>query len=80
MYDVAVPQDVEVILAGAIAQTMTDPPAYDADELPASTTSEVKVPCTGGEVAGADGPMISVVMVNVVEKPGGSPVPVPDVH
>ena len=79
-YCVAVPQDVDVICAGAIAQTVTDPPAYDADALPASTTREVKIPCTGGDVAGAEGPRMAVVTVNVVEKPGGSPVPVPDVH
>jgi hypothetical protein len=70
---------VTATVAGAIVHTVKLEPAYEPDPLEESTTSVVKVPETGGEVAAEVGP-VSVPNCSVVVKPGGKPVPDPSVH
>jgi len=63
----------------AIVHSLKLEPAYDPEPTLESTTSVVKVPRTGGELAAEVGP-VSEVRLRVVLKPGGRPVPVPSVH
>jgi len=68
-----------VTVVAAIVHSLKDPPAYDPEPTLESTTSVVKVPWTGGDVAAEAGP-VSPPRRIVSVKPGGRPVPVPEVH
>jgi len=78
--EVGAPVIVVVSETGAaIVHSLKLEPAYDPEPTLESTTSVVKVPRTGAELADEVGP-VSEVRLRVVLKPGGRPVPTPSVH